>query len=156
MKISAKADYAVRALIELAAAEKGVPVTAEAIAAEQAIPMPFLETILSELRQSDMVQSNPDVEGGYLLSTHPEDVSIADVIRAVEGPLATVRGEHPKELRYQGSAEPLATVWIALRSNVRHLLEGVTVADVVAGQLPADIASFGASLPPAQADTANS
>ena len=139
MRVSAKADYAVRALVELAAGDEGTPVKGEAISTAQDIPMPFLENILSELRHSGLVQSRRGAEGGYWLSRLPREVSIADVIRAVEGPLATVRGQPPDELRYTGSAEPLARVWIALRSNIRDVLESVTLADVVADELPPDV-----------------
>ncbi len=139
MRVSAKSDYAVRALVELAAGDEGTPVKGEAISTAQDIPMPFLENILSELRHSGLVQSRRGAEGGYWLSRLPREVSIADVIRAVEGPLATVRGQPPDELRYTGSAEPLARVWIALRSNIRDVLEHVTLADVVADELPPDV-----------------
>lgn len=136
MRVSAKADYAVRALVELAAGDEGTPIKGEAISTAQDIPMPFLENILSELRHGGLIQSRRGAEGGYWLSRLPREVSIADVIRAVEGPLATVRGQPPDELRYTGSAEPLARVWVALRSNIRDLLENVTLADVVADELP--------------------
>ena len=136
MRVSAKADYAVRALVELAASDEGTPVKGEAISTAQDIPMPFLENILSELRHAGLVQSRRGAEGGYWLSRLPREVTIAEVIRAVEGPLATVRGQPPDELRYTGSAEPLARVWTALRSNVRDVLDNVTLADVVADELP--------------------
>jgi Rrf2 family protein len=139
VRVSAKADYAVRALVELATGGEGTPIKGEAISTAQDIPMPFLENILSELRHSGLVQSRRGAEGGYWLSRLPREVSIADVIRAVEGPLATVRGQPPDELRYTGSAEPLARVWTALRSNVRDVLENVTLADVVANELPPNV-----------------
>ena len=101
--------------------------------------MPFLENILSELRQQGLVQSRRGDDGGHWLSRLPREVTIADVIRAVDGPLACVRGESPDELVYTGSAEPLAQVWIALRANVRAVLERVTLADVVADELPPDV-----------------
>ena len=142
MRVSAKADYAVRALVELATADEGTPVKGEAIANAQDIPMPFLENILSELRHSGLVQSRRGAEGGYWLSRLPREVTIADIIRAVEGPLASVRGEAPDELRYKGSAKPLARVWIALRANVRDVLERVTLADIAADELPPDVLSI--------------
>ncbi len=142
MRVSAKADYAVRALVELAAADEGQPVQGEVISAAQDIPMPFLENILSELRHSGLVQSRRGAEGGYWLSRLPREVTVADVIRAVEGPLASVRGTPPDELAYTGSAEPLARVWIALRENVRGVLERVTLADIVADELPPDVESI--------------
>jgi Rrf2 family protein len=143
VRVSAKADYAVRAMIELAAAgSEGEPRKGELIAEAQDIPMPFLENILSELRHQGLVQSRRGAEGGYWLSRLPQEVTIAEVIRAVEGPLATVRGDAPDELRYRGAAEPLQQVWIALRSNIRDVLDGITLADVVSGDLPAAVAAL--------------
>ena len=138
MRISAKADYAVRAMVELAALEASeeTPAKGEQLAEAQAIPMRFLENILAELRQHGMVKSRRGADGGYWLGRDPEGVTIAEVIRAVEGPLASVRGERPPELDYRGSAEPLKDVWMALRSNVREILDSVTLADVVDGELP--------------------
>jgi Rrf2 family protein len=135
MRVSAKADYAVRAAVELAAAGKG-PVKGEAIADAQEIPLRFLETILAELRHAGLVQSQRGSEGGYWLAREPGEVKIADVIRAVEGPLASVRSEPPEELTYRGTAEPLRDVWVALRANIRDVLEVVTLADVVERDLP--------------------
>jgi Rrf2 family protein len=143
MRVSAKADYAVRAMIELAASgSEGEPCKGELIAEAQDIPMPFLENILAELRHQGLVQSRRGAQGGYWLARLPSEVTIADVIRAVEGPLASVRGDRPEELRYQGNAEPLERVWIALRSNIRDVLERVTLADVVADELPGDVAAL--------------
>jgi Rrf2 family protein len=140
VRVSAKADYAVRAMIELAAAgSEGEPRKGDLIAKAQEIPMPFLENILAELRHHGLVQSRRGAEGGYWLSRLPQEVTIAEIIRAVEGPLASVRGESPEEVRYQGAAEPLQRVWLALRSNIRDVLERVTLADVVSGELPADV-----------------
>jgi Rrf2 family protein len=138
MRVSAKADYAVRAAVELAAAGKG-PVKGEAIAEAQDIPLRFLENILAELRHAGLVQSQRGAEGGYWLAREPGEVKIADVIRAVEGPLASVRSERPEELNYRGAAEPLRDVWVALRANIRGVLELVTLADVVERDLPASI-----------------
>lgn len=139
MRVSAKADYAVRAMIELAANADAGPVKGEQIAAAQSIPMPFLENILSELRHNGLVQSRRGIEGGYWLSRLPREVTIAEVIRVVEGPLASVRGERPNEVRYDGSAVPLQRVWMALRANIRDVLERVTLAEVVADELPPDV-----------------
>jgi Rrf2 family protein len=140
VRVSAKADYAVRAMIELAASgTEGEPCKGELVAGAQDIPMPFLENILAELRHHGLVQSRRGAQGGYWLARLPSEVTIADVIRAVEGPLASVRGDRPEELRYQGTAEPLERVWIALRSNIRDVLERVTLADVVADELPPDV-----------------
>ena len=139
MRLSAKADYAVRAAVELAASGGDSPMKGEAIAAAQGISVKFLENILAELRHSGIVASRRGADGGYWLARPAEDVSIADVIRAVEGPLASVRGEAPERIAYDGAAEALPRVWIALRSNLRAVLETVTLADVAGGTLPAEI-----------------
>ena len=138
MRISAKVDYAVRAALELAASG-GEPIKGEAIADAQGIPLKFLENILAELRHAGLVQSQRGAEGGYWLAHKPSEVKIADIIRAVEGPLASVRSERPEELDYHGVAEPLRDVWIALRANIRAVMEDTTLADVVGGKLPSDI-----------------
>jgi Rrf2 family protein len=135
LRTTAKADYAVRAAVELAAAGDG-PVKAEQIADAQGIPLNFLENILAELRRAGIVQSRRGASGGYLLALPPEEVSLADIIRAVEGPLANVRGLSPDELEYEGSAKQLRDVWVALRASVRSVLEQVTLADVARGELP--------------------
>jgi Rrf2 family protein len=137
VRTTAKADYAVRAAVELAAAGgSGEPVKADDIAAAQSIPLNFLENILAELRRAGIVESRRGAAGGYLLARPPEEISVADVIRAVEGPLANVRGMSPDALEYHGSAERLRDVWVALRANVRAVLEQVTLADVARGDLP--------------------
>ena len=135
MRISARADYAVRAAAELAAAGGG-PVKGEALAAAQGIPPKFLENILGDLRHARLVRSQRGAEGGYWLARPAEEITIADIVRAVEGPLATVRGEPPEAVAYTGAAEPLQQVWIAVRKNLRAVLERVTLADVAAGRLP--------------------
>jgi Rrf2 family protein len=134
VRTTAKADYAVRAAIELAAA--GSLVTAEQIADAQSIPVNFLENILRDLRRGGIVESRRGQQGGYTLARPAEEISIADVIRAVEGPLANVRGYPPEDLDYVGSSEKLRDVWVALRANVRNVLEQVTLADVANGELP--------------------
>jgi Rrf2 family protein len=139
MRVSAKADYAVRAAIELVGATEDSPVPGERIAESQEIPLRFLEYILDEMRQERLVYGRHGEGGGYWLSAPAETISIADVMRAVEGPLATVRGERPEEIRYSGDAEPLQRVWAALRTNIRDVLENVTLADVVAGDLAAAV-----------------
>lgn len=138
MRISAKADYALRAASELAAAGGG-PVKGDALATAQGIPPKFLENILSDLRQSGLVRSQRGSEGGYWLARPAEKISVADVMRAVDGPLATVRGQRPEEVDYTGAAEPLQRVWIAVRHNLREVVENVTVADIGSGSLPAAI-----------------
>jgi Rrf2 family protein len=138
MRVSAKVDYAVRAMVELASAGEG-PVKGEKLSESQEIPLKFLENILGELKHAGLVRSQRGTEGGYWLAQAPGEVSIADVIRAVEGPLASVRGEPPESLRYSGSAEPLGKLWVAVRANLREVLETVTVADVAAAELPSVI-----------------
>jgi Rrf2 family protein len=136
MRISAKADYAVRAVAELAAADGEKPVKAERIATAQGIPLNFLENILGELRHAGVVRSHRGAEGGFRLAKAAEDVTVADVIRAVEGPLASVRGGPPEDATYNGAATTLPQVWIAVRVNLRRVMERVTVADIASGQLP--------------------
>jgi Rrf2 family protein len=144
VRVSAKADYAVRAVLELAGASQDAPVKGEDIARAQDIPPRFLENILSELRQQGVVQSRRGADGGYWLAREPNEITIAEVIRAVDGPLATVRGEPPAELSYTGRAEPLAQVWIALQANVRAVLDEVTLADVVNRDLPVGVRELSA------------
>jgi Rrf2 family protein len=136
MRISAKADYAVRAVVELAAAAGERPVKAERIANAQGIPLNFLENILGELRHAGVVRSHRGADGGFRLARAADQITIADVIRAVEGPLASVRGAPPEESNYSGASEALPRVWIAVRANLRQVVEKVTVADVAQGQLP--------------------
>jgi Rrf2 family protein len=135
VRVSAKADYALRAVIELAAAGAG-PVKGERIAQAQEIPLKFLENILLELRHAGIVRSQRGVEGGYWLARPPEDVSLAEVIRAVEGPIANVRGVGPQDVEYGGAAGRLREVWIAVRASLRSVLEETTVADLARGELP--------------------
>jgi Rrf2 family protein len=138
MRLSAKADYALRASLELAAVS-GSHVKAEAIARAQSIPLRFLEQILLDLKHAGLVASQRGAEGGYWLARPAAEVSLADVIRAVEGPLANVRGVRPEELEYQGAAGSLREVFVALRANIRAVLEEVTLADLAAGELPGRI-----------------
>ena len=139
MRISAKADYAVRAAIELAAATDDKPVKAERIATNQEIPLNFLENILGELRHAGIVRSHRGADGGFRLARPAADVTVADIIRAVDGPLATVRGGPPEDSVYGGAASALPRVWIAVRKNLRSVVEHVTLADVASGRLPAKI-----------------
>jgi Rrf2 family protein len=138
MRISARADYAVRAAVELATAPEG-PTKGEAIAQAQGIPLKFLENILGDLRHAGIVRSQRGAEGGYWLARPADQITVADVIRAVEGPLASVRGGRPEDVEYAGAAEPLARVWIAVRASLRSVVERVTLADIAAGRLPARI-----------------
>lgn len=143
MRISARADYAVRAALQLAASpDDGPPVKAEAIAGAQDIPHKFLEGILNDMRRGGLVRSRRGGNGGYRLAKPAGDISIADVIRAVDGPLVSVRGVRPPELSYSGPAESLLPLWIALRSNVREILEGVSLADVATARLPPAVAAL--------------
>ena len=143
MPISAKADYAVRAVSELAAAADGEkPVKAERVATAQGIPLNFLENILGELRHAGIVRSHRGAEGGFRLARPAAQVTVADVIRAVEGPLASVRGGPPEDARYDGAAASLPTVWIAVRANLRRVMERVTIADIAGAELPAEITSI--------------
>ena len=135
MRVTAKAEYAVRAVMELAAGE-GEPVKRDRIVAAQAIPPKFLENILSELRHAGLVESQRGSEGGYWLARDPAEVTVADVMRAVEGPLASVRSSRPETLEYEGLAEPLQIVWVALRATIRTVLDEVTIADLISGKLP--------------------
>lgn len=130
MRVSAKVDYALRAMLELAAA--GGLVKGEQLATAQGIPQKFLEAILVDLRHAELVASRRGVEGGYTLGKPAEQVSLADVIRAVEGPIATVRGARPDDVEYEGAASGLGPVWIELRAAMRGVLEETTLADVVA------------------------
>ena len=130
MRVSAKVDYALRALLELAAAPPG-PVTAERLSTAQAIPPKFLENILLELRRAEIVASQRGVEGGYRLARPAGEISVADVIRALEGPIASVRGVRPEEIEYTGPARGLQPLWVELRASMREVLEGTTLADLV-------------------------
>lgn len=146
MRVSAKVDYAVRASIELAAAQQRddarTPVKAEALARAQEIPLKFLENILQGLRQAGIVESRRGPDGGHLLARPAAEISIADVIRAIDGPLAGVGGRRPDELSFSGSAVAMREVWIAVRSTLRGLLEEVTLADVASGDLPEHVAAL--------------
>ena len=130
MRVSAKVDYALRAVMELAASPPGF-VKAERLATAQAIPLKFLENILLELRRAEIVASQRGAEGGYQLAKPAAEVSVADVIRAVEGPIATVRGARPEDVEYTGSAAGLREVWIDLRTSMRGVLEETSLADLV-------------------------
>ena len=136
VRVSAKADYALRACVELAATEGAGAVKGERIAQAQEVPLKFLENILGDLRHAGVVRSQRGVEGGYWLARPATEITLAEVIRAVEGPLANVRGVRPDAVEYQGAAEPLKEVWIAVRASLRSVLEAVTLADVASGELP--------------------
>lgn len=133
MQISARADYAVRAMLELAAAPRTV--TAQALADAQGLPHKFLEAILGDLRRAGLVRSLRGAEGGYRLARPAEEIAVGDVIRAVDGPLAGVRGVRPEQASYEGVAANLQTVWVATRAAVRGVLDETSLADVVSGKL---------------------
>ncbi|MEW2585003.1 RrF2 family transcriptional regulator [Streptomyces virginiae] len=142
MRISARADYAVRAALQLAVSQDDGPLKAEAIAEAQDIPHKFLEGILNDMRRGGLVLSQRGGNGGYRLAKPADSISIADVIRVVDGPLVSVRGVRPPDLSYTGPAESLLPLWIALRSNVRAILDGVTLADVAGSALPAGVSAL--------------
>jgi Rrf2 family protein len=131
-------DYALRAVVELAAAGGGPdrPVTAEQLARAQGIPPKFLESILLQMRRSGVVNAQRGPDGGYWLARPANKISLAEVIRVIDGPLANVRGQRPEALGYSGAAQALQDVWIALRASEREILELVTIADVASGELP--------------------
>jgi Rrf2 family protein len=139
VRISARADYAVRAMAELAAAGTDARLKAEALAEAQGIPPKFLQNILADLRKAGIVTAVRGQDGGFTLARRAAAVTLADVIRAVEGPLASVQEQRPEDVEYDGAAEPLRTVWVALRANMRAVLESVTLADLVADRLPASV-----------------
>lgn len=139
MHISARVDYAMRALLTLAAGS-AAPMTAEALAAEQGLPAKFLGAILNDLRRSGIVASQRGIDGGYRLARPAGEIVVADVMRALEGPLAEVRGLRPEAASYDGAAEHLRDVWVAVRASLRAVLEQVTLDDVVRGRLPARVA----------------
>jgi Rrf2 family protein len=142
MRVTARADYAVRAAVELVGASSAEPRKADSIAAAQGIPISFLENILNQLKSAGVVRSQRGPEGGWWLLRDADSVTVADVIRAVEGPLASVRGERPEHLAYEGSATSLQDVWIALRANIRAVLDHVTLAELASGRLPKPVVAL--------------
>jgi Rrf2 family protein len=136
MRISAKADYAVRAALELGAVPDREPMKGEKLAEAQDIPLQFLEHILLEMKHAGIIQARRGARGGYWLAQPPEKTTVADVIRAVEGPLANIHESAPEDLHYGGAAARLRDVWVAIRANLRLVLEEVTLADVISGHLP--------------------
>ena len=143
MRISAKEDYAVRATLELAIADGG-PLKREQISQAQEIPIAFLQNILMELRHAEIVEAQRGRDGGFRLARPATEITIADIVRAVSGPLATIRGARPTAIEYKESAEPLREVWVALRTNIRAILEHVTLADLAAHRLPTPIKKIAA------------
>ena len=145
MRVSAKADYALRAVVELASAEGQGQLRADRIAEAQDIPIKFLESILLELKHAGIVRSQRGAEGGYALGRPGAEISLADVIRAVDGPLANVRGDRPENVSYKGAAVKLTDVWIAVRASLRAVLESTSVADVASGVLPEGVTDLAAN-----------
>ncbi len=141
MRVTARVDYAVRSATELAMEYPGT-LTADTIAARQGLPLAFTKQILSAMRRAALVQSQRGGEGGYRLLPAPDTVSIADIVRAVEGPLADVRGEAPETLEYPASTDVLRMLWIATRASLRAVLEHVTLADLASGALPKDVLGY--------------
>ena len=146
MRLNARVDYALRAVVELAAADGSAarPVTAERLATAQQIPSKFLEGILSQLRRAGLIHSQRGPEGGYWLAKPADEISLADIIRVIDGPLANVRGQRPESLGYQGAAASLRDVWIALRASEREILDSVTIADVAGASLPERVRTLAA------------
>jgi Rrf2 family protein len=144
MRMSAKAEYAVRALVQLAALPDGGPARADDIADAQGIPLPFLLTILAELRGAGLVLSRRGRGGGYVLAREPRDITLAEVLRQIDGPLASVRDIGLGDLPYAGPTAALTEVWMALRASMRAVLEHTTLADVANGRLPEAVVALAA------------
>ncbi|KZM37229.1 RrF2 family transcriptional regulator [Oerskovia enterophila] len=140
MRITAKIDYAVRACVELAVAYDEGFVTAERVGKAQGIPGSFLLGILNQLRRSGLVESRRGADGGFHLAADPARIAVADVIRAIDGPLANIAGVQPEDTSYAPSAAALQQTWVALRVAMRSVLEQVTIADIASGELPDDVA----------------
>jgi Rrf2 family protein len=140
--ISAKADYAVRAMLTLAEADPDERVTVDGLVASQGLPRKFLEGIMSELRRAGLVHSRRGAQGGFRLAKPASEVSVADVLRVIDGPLAEVRGVRPERAAYAGSAENLGAVWVAARASLRAVLDRVTLAHIVNGELPPEVSTL--------------
>ncbi len=139
--MTAKVDYAIRALLELAADDDG-RVTRDELAEAQDIPPRYLEAVLSQLRQAGFISGHRGASGGYSLSRDPGSITIAEISRAVDGPLALVQGQRPEAVTYEGNSEHLADLWVGLRAAVRSVMESVTIADVLSGELPSEVESL--------------
>lgn len=138
VQISARGDYAVRAALSLAAAHPSL-LSAQAIAAQQDLPHKFLEAVLADLRRAGLVRAQRGAEGGYTLTRPPAEISVGQVLRAVDGPLAGVRGMRPEETTYDGAAEQLPRLWVAVRAAVREVVDEVSLTDLVTGRMPARV-----------------
>jgi len=135
--ISAKVDYAVRALCSLAAADRAL--NSEALATSQGLPAKFLESILNDMRRAGLLTSQRGPDGGYRLARPAEEITVADVMRPLDGPLAEIRGLRPEAAEYEGAAEHLQAVWVAVRASLRSVLDEVTIASIVSGDLPVSV-----------------
>jgi Rrf2 family protein len=138
VQISARGDYAVRAALSLAHTYPSL-MSAQAIAQDQEMPRKFLEAVLADLRRAGVVRAQRGAEGGYTLSQPPRDVTIGQILRAVDGPLAGVRGMRPEETQYSGAAENLPNLWVAVRSAVREVVDEVSLAELISGRMPAHV-----------------
>lgn len=151
MDISARTDYAVRALLAIAAAEREAAderpaaVSVETLATAQQLPRKFLESIVADLRRGGLVTSRRGPAGGYALARPPEQIFLGDVFRTVDGPLAEVRGLRPHETAYEGAAQHLPVVWVAVRASLRRVLDETSLADVLDGRLPAHVTELAAA-----------
>ncbi len=145
MRVSAKVDYALRAMVQLAAEPGGKPLKAERLATQQDIPLRFLLGILAELRRARLVTGHRGTEGGYVLSRPPAQISLAEVMRVVDGPLVNLRDTRVAQLGYGGASEPLEDVWMAVRASLRSVLEEVSLADVADGSLPDEVRHLAAA-----------
>ena len=139
MRIPAKVDYGIRALAEIAAAGPGVPVKGETMAAAQGLPLKYLLGILNELRRGRLVRSQRGPDGGYVLSRPPEDITLADIFRVLDGPLAEIHDKSLSTLEHDGASAQLPRVWMAVRANLRAVLEQVTIDDLAKGRLPSHV-----------------
>jgi Rrf2 family protein len=140
MYISAKVDYAVRALCTLAASD--TPLTSESLALSQGLPAKFLESILNDMRRAGLLTSQRGPDGGYRLAQPATQITVADIIRPLDGPLAEIRGLRPEAANYEGAAENLQAVWVAVRASLRSVLDAVTIASIVSGELPAQVVAL--------------
>jgi Rrf2 family protein len=138
VQISARGDYAVRAALSLAASYPAL-MSAQAIAADQDMPRKFLEAVLADLRRAGVVRAQRGAEGGYALAQPPHDVTVGGILRAVDGPLAGVRGLRPEETRYVGAAAHLPDLWVAVRAAVRDVVDEVSLAALLSGKMPARV-----------------
>lgn len=142
MRVSASLDYALRAMVELAAVPLGTPVKSDEIGTRQGIPSRFLAHLLAELRRAELVGSGRGYAGGYWLAVPAADITVADIARVIDGPLADVHGLSPELFGPPGVAAPTKELWIAVRAALRSVMEQVTIADLASGTLPASVAAL--------------